>query len=88
MVNGERGVWQQLADRAGVAGMRVDHHHLHGVTELRTAQGQPAADRGSGTPIVPNSRHPQVSTLYTWLPSYLNRTYGFVSTGQRPSPPW
>jgi cytoskeletal protein CcmA (bactofilin family) len=51
VVDREPGVREQFANRAGVPGVRVDHHNLHAVAELRAALGKPAAHRGGGAPV-------------------------------------
>jgi hypothetical protein len=51
VVDGEDRVWEQFADRAGVPGVRVDHHHLRAVEELGAALLEPAAHRGGGPPV-------------------------------------
>jgi len=49
VVDREDGVRQQLADRAGVARVPVDHHYLHAGAERRAALLEPA---GGGGPAV------------------------------------
>jgi hypothetical protein len=44
-------VGQGRANGGGVAGMRVDHHHLHPGPELGRAGGQPGLDRGAAPPV-------------------------------------
>ncbi|HZD14954.1 MAG TPA: hypothetical protein VE196_07465, partial [Pseudonocardiaceae bacterium] len=42
---------QDRPDGCGVAGVRVDHHHLDRGAELGAAPGQPRRDHGRGTAI-------------------------------------
>ena len=51
VVHRDRGVGQRRADRGGVAGVRVDHHHLDPGPELLGAGGQPGLHRGTGAAI-------------------------------------
>jgi hypothetical protein len=51
VVDREDRVCEQFAHRAGVAGVRVDHHHLHAGAEFGAALLEPAAHRRGGTPV-------------------------------------
>ncbi|HEX3305468.1 MAG TPA: hypothetical protein VHS32_04410, partial [Streptosporangiaceae bacterium] len=47
VVDRDPGLGQRRADRGGVAGVRVDHHHLDTRPERFAAGGQPGLHRGA-----------------------------------------
>ena len=51
VVHRDRHIRQSRADGGGVAGVRVDHHHLDPGPERRRAGGQPGLHRGAGAAI-------------------------------------
>ena len=51
VIDRDRGVGQRGAHGGGVAGVRVDHHHLDTRPERLGAGGQPGLHRGAGAPV-------------------------------------
>ena len=51
VVHRDLGIRQGRPDRRGVAGVRVDHHHLDPGPELLGASSEPGLDRGAGPAV-------------------------------------